>query len=171
MFRQILLWSSILISTSLYAQTKFENKSKIYGFTMPDEYESQTSNHVRNEFVFANKVDTTSLVVNVNDRPFDKDALKAFKKASNSDVEKNYFSVLQGPKIITRGDLATYKDRTIFFHVRHQVSSPSENDLMLTYLFYNKGKEINFIFRTKERRLEKVLPALEKIVNSVVLLD
>ena len=42
---------------------------------MPDEYESQSSNHIRNEFVFVNKVDTTSLVVNVNERSFDKSGL------------------------------------------------------------------------------------------------
>jgi hypothetical protein len=171
MFRQFLLWTFLLISVSSYSQTKFESKSKIYSFTMPDEYESQSSNHIRNEFVFVNKVDTTSLVVNVNERSFDKSGLQSFKNATSSDVEKNYFNVLESPKIITRGELSTYKDRTIFFHVRHTASSSLENDFMLTYLFYNKGKEINFIFRTKERRLDKVLPAIQKIVNSVLLID
>ena len=138
---------------------------------MPDEYKSQSSNHIRNEFVFVNKLDTTSLVVNVNEQSFDKNGLQSFKKATNADVEKNYFNVLESPKIITKGDLSTYKDRTIFFHVRHTAASSLENDFMLTFLFYNKGKEINFIFRTKERRLDKVLPAIQNLVNSVVLAD
>jgi signal peptidase I len=161
----------ILFSLNVFAQTKFESKTKIYSFDMPDEYSNQASNHVRNEFVFVNKSDTTSLVVNVNDRNYDKNGLISFKKATNADVEKNYFNVLTNPQIINRGDLNTYKDKTIYFHVRHKANSSIENDFMLTYIFYNKGKEINFIFRTKERRLDKVLPAIEKIVNSVILLD
>jgi hypothetical protein len=171
MFRQVLILAFLLASVSSYCQTKFESKSRVYSFTMPDEYESQSSNHIRNEFVFVNKGDTTSLVVNVNERPFDKNGLQSFKNASNADVEKNYFNVLQSPKIITRGDLTTYKDKTIFFHVRHTASSALENDYMLTYLFYNKGKEINFIFRTKERRLDRVLPAIQNIISSVQLAD
>ena len=171
MYKQLLFWTFMLTCVSSYSQTKFESKFKTYSFSMPEEYQSQSSNHLRNEFVFVNKVDTTSLVVNVNERPFDKNSLQSFKNATNADVEKNYFNVLQSPKITTSGDLSTYKDRTIFFHVRHKASVTEENDYMLTYLFYNKGKEINFIFRTKERRLDKVLPTIEKIVNSVLLTD
>jgi len=171
MIRHLFISVFLLVTTNLISQTKYENKSKEYSFKIPNEYESQSSNHVRNEFVFVNKKDTTSLVINVNERPYNKESLQSFKEETNSDVEKNYFGVLQNPKIIQRGDLSTYKDKTIFFHVRHMVSSSLENDYMLTYLFYNKGKEINFIFRTKERRLDKVLPAIQGIVNSVLLLD
>ncbi len=171
MIKQILLSAGIFLAFTTQSQTKFESSSGIYSFTMPDTYKNEKSNHQRNEFVFVNKSDTTSLVVNVNDRILDKNSLRAFKAASNNDIEKNYFKVLQEPKIITRGDLAGNKDKTIFFHVRHQVSSTAENDLMLTYLFYNKGKEINFIFRTKEHRLDKVLPEINNIVNSVNLKD
>lgn len=135
-----LLIGLLLLSANSYCQSKFESKSKIYSFIMPNDYTNQPSNQVRNKFIFINKSDTTSLVVNVNEKPFDQDGLKSFKQASNSDVEKNYFAVLQNPKIIARGELDSYKDKTIFFHVRHETVSPLENDLMLTYLFYNKGK-------------------------------
>jgi len=171
MIKQVFFLTFILVSVSSYSQINFESKSKVYSFTIPNEYESQSSNHARNEFVFLNKGDTTSLVVNVNERPFDRNGYQSFKNATNTDVEKNYFTALKNPQIITRGDLNTYKDKTIFFHVRHTTASSLENDFMLTYLFYNKGKEINFIFRTKERRLEKVLPVIDKIVESVVLLQ
>jgi hypothetical protein len=169
MSKQFLIWAFLLASFSSYSQARFESKSQIYSFTMPDEYKSQPSNHLKNEFIFVNKSDTTSLVVNVNERPFDKNGLQSFKEATNNEIEQNYFTALQNPKIITRGDLSTYKDQTIFFHVRHTVSSSLENDFMLTYLFYNKGKEINFIFRTKEKRIDKVLTTIQNIINSVIL--
>ena len=137
---------------------------------MPNSYESKESNHERNEFIFVNKTDTTSLVVNVNDVVFNKNEIQSFKKASNAEVEINYFKILKDPKIIARGELTIYPEQSIFFHVRHSANTEKENDFMLTYLFYNKGKEINFIFRTKERRLAKVLTEIEKIVNSVKLL-
>ena len=169
--KQILLLNFLLLSLTSYSQVEFENKTKVYSFTMPVQYENQASQQLRNEFVFVNKADTTSLVVNVNERLYSKKELQSFKEASNSDVESRYFNVLQNPKIIDRGELSTYKDHTIFFHVSHSVQTEKENDYMLTYLFYNKGKEINFIFRTKGRRLEKVLPEIIKIVNSVKLLN
>ncbi len=158
------------LAISSYSQKVFDSKSGIYNFKISDKFISQLSNNERNEFVFTDKDDTTSLVVNVNDRPVSKSNLSAFKKASNTDIEKKYFVTLKNPQILKRGELDTYPDQTIFFHLTHSVSSEKENDYMMTYIFYHKGKEINFIFRTKERRLANIFSDIETIVNSVKLL-
>ncbi len=160
----------VFLTSVSYCQKVYESKSGIYSFTATDKFSPQASNNERNQFVFIDKDDTTSLVVNVNDKDVNQVNLPAFKKASNNDIEKSYFSVIKNPKILKRGELITYPNQTIFFHVTHTVNVEKENDYMMTYLFYHKGKEINFIFRTKERRLNSVLSDIETIINSVKLL-
>lgn len=159
-----------LLALNSFAQTTYESKDKVYSFVMPDKYTSQASSHVRNEFIFVNKQDTTSLVVNVNEATMTKENLVAFKKTSNKDVENSFFSIIDSAKITKRGELKTYPDKTIYFHLSHKAKTEAENDYMLSYIFNHKGKEINFIFRTKARRLSNVSEEIDNIVNSVKLL-
>jgi len=96
--------------------------------------------------------------------------LDAFKKASDGEVEAKLFATIKNPKIVKRGEISNYKDQSTYFHVTHTVAIEAENNYMITYLFYHKDKEINFIFRTKERRMGKVSQEVEEIVNSIKLL-
>lgn len=159
-----------VIGLNSYSQKTYTNKDSTYSFVIPEGYTAQPSSHIRNEFVFTNKEDTTSLVVNINESGMTKKNIIAFKKTRDSDVELSFFSVLSNPKIAKRGELNTYPEQTIYFHVNHSVKVEIENDYMMTYLFYHKGKEINFIFRTKARRLPNVSEGIDAIVNSVKLL-
>ena len=164
------LFSLVFLTLQTSSQTLYKNKSGLYSFEISDKFTNQASNHERNEFIFTDKADTTSLIVNVNERLMNKINLDAFKKASNQDVEINYFNILSNPKILKRGQLNNYPNQSIFFHVTHDVKIEKENNYMMTYLFYHKGKEINFIFRTKQRRRETLFADIDKIVNSVKLL-
>ena len=112
---------------------------------------------------------TSKLQVKENNMNIFNEELEQFCRLYNLPIQ-HLGKILKDPKIIARGELTIYPEQSIFFHVRHSANTEKENDFMLTYLFYNKGKEINFIFRTKERRLAKVLTEIEKIVNSVKLL-
>ncbi|HMI77996.1 MAG TPA: hypothetical protein VK484_04345 [Ferruginibacter sp.] len=116
--KQIILVGFLFLGLNTYSQTQYQSKSGIYSFEMPDSYKKQISAHERNEFVFTNIADTTSLVVNVNIIAQTKENITAFKKATNSQVESIYFKVLKDPKIVKRGDLLTYKDQSIYFHVK-----------------------------------------------------
>lgn len=165
----LLLCLSFLAAVS-FSQNSFQNKSGIYSFKTTGKFTQQASANERNEFIFTDREDTTSLVVNVNDRTFTAADIAALKKASNSEMESGYFKVLKEPKIIKRGELSTYPGQSVFFHVQHGTASEKENNFMMTYIFYHKGKEINFIFRTKERRLAVVQAEIDSIVNSVSLL-
>jgi len=159
-----------LLSTTLRAQKEYISSTKMSSFNVPASYQTQKSNHVRNEFVFVSRADTTSLVINVNTNKMTTDNIVAFKKASNSEIEKVYFVSIQKPKIVKRGEVSSYPQQSAYFHVTHGVGNDVENDYMMTYLFYHKGQEINFIFRSKARRLPGVLPQIEEIINSVKLL-
>jgi hypothetical protein len=160
----------LLLPVLCLAQQEYMSPSKIYSFKIPAGYKSQPSNHERNEFVFVSPSDTTSLVINVNSRVMDEKNLRSFKKATNAEIESRYFVTVTNPKIIKRGDIDTYQSQSIYFHITHATGSDLENDYMMTYLFFHKGKEINFIFRTKAYRLPSIMKKVEEIVHSVKLL-
>jgi mRNA-degrading endonuclease YafQ of YafQ-DinJ toxin-antitoxin module len=160
----------LLLASNSFSQTHYQDKIGTYSFEMPDTYKKQKSAHEVNEFVFTNNIDTTSLVINIAISIETKEGIIDFKKATNKEVETNYFKILKNPKIVNRGELDTYKDQSIYFHLQHTASAKLENDFMLIYIFFHKGKEINFIFRTKERRLEKIMEDINTIVNSVKLI-
>jgi hypothetical protein len=159
-----------MFSTASIAQQEYVNTTKTYSFKMPENYQPQKSNHARNEFVFVNRKDTTSLVINVNSNKMTTENVLAFKKAPDAEVEKVFFASIPTPKIVKRGEVESYPTQSVYFHVSHGVKVELENDYMMTYLFYHKGQEINFIFRSKERRLVTILPQIEQIINSVKLL-
>lgn len=168
--KSILFISLLLVFTNAFSQKLYKSKSEIYSFEMPPSYQEKPSNHERNEFIFVNNGDTTSLVVNVNDQVIDENYLKGFRKASNEMVEQNFYRTISNPKIVKRGDMVGDQQQSIYFHVTHATTKEAENNYMMNYLFFHKGKEINFIFRTKQRRLDKVLPEVDAIVKSVKLL-
>lgn len=168
--RYSLLFCFSFLVTVSFSQNSFQNKTGIYSFKTTAKFTQQASANERNECIFTDREDTTSLVVNVNDRATTAAEIAAFKKASNSEVEDSYFKVLKEPKIVSRGELSTYPGKTVFFHVQHAANSEKGNKFMMSYIFYHKGKAINFIFRTKERRLAVVQAEIDSIVNSVILL-
>ena len=168
--KAVILSALVLTAIISTGQTKYINPSEIYSFEVPKGYNSQKSNHVRNEFVFVSNSDTTSLVVNVNTMQLTANYVKEFKQATNAEIEKHYFQAVQNPNIVLRGEVESQKDKSIFFHITHDSNSASGNDYMMTYLFYHKDHEIAFIFRSKQRRLSAIIERIDEIVKSVALL-
>jgi hypothetical protein len=159
------------VALASFAQTKHTDTSKTVSFVIPTPYQSQYLKEIKSDFIFVNNIDTTSLVVAIKFKVMDKDALLNFKNNTNEAIERSYFIRLKNPKIVTRGEVAKYKDKSIYFFIKQTITAPAENEYMLSYLFYHKGKEINFIFRTKERRLKKVMPKIQAIINSLKFLE
>lgn len=152
------------------SQHVYTSPTGLYRYTLPAVYLPAAGTSSAYETAFINPADSSTLVCMVKSTNLTPEGVAAFKQAADTTIEKQFFTYVKNPHIRQRGEVARYAAQSVYFYLRHTVSSATGNDYIMHYLFYHRGQEISFIFRTREERLARLQPIVDAVIQSVELL-